>query len=207
MDALARHAVRLWPIFRATEVLETDKTPQNRMVEPFSSDRFATLTPQPRVDDEWRAVRDQAGVCGQDRREGEPGAPGRAERGRRHARPDHGDAEGRRRDRLHRLREVLDAAPGGAHGGQPRIHGEGEPSPPPSCRSSRPGASSRPQCAAARDRIDAWTEGRREAALRVCRRRARGSGPGRPTSRARGGRDARAAAPSRRPGRAGFART
>ena len=26
VDALARHAVRLWPIFRASEVLETDKT-------------------------------------------------------------------------------------------------------------------------------------------------------------------------------------
>ena len=26
VDALARHAVRLWPLFRASEVLETDKT-------------------------------------------------------------------------------------------------------------------------------------------------------------------------------------
>ena len=40
---------------------------------------------------------------------------------------DHGDAEGRRRDHLHRLRQVLDAAPRGAHGGQPaESDGEGD---------------------------------------------------------------------------------
>jgi orotate phosphoribosyltransferase len=34
VDELARHGVRLRPLFRASELLEAEKAPQNRMVEP-----------------------------------------------------------------------------------------------------------------------------------------------------------------------------